>query len=426
MPGGNSRHSIYYPPYPVYAAYAKGCRITDVDGVTRLDCVNNMSALIHGHGNAAVLKAITTQAARLVCAGAPTAVEVDLAEALCARLPFAQQIRFTNSGSEAVMFACRVARAYTGRSKIAKVEGAYHGSYDGVAFGLNPGPDQWGKAECPAVTPATQGVTDSVAADTIVLPFNDVDATRTVLRAHRVDLAGVLIDPLVTRMGFMAASSEYLEFVRQFTADNNSLLIFDEVFSFRIGYHGAQGEVAIEPDLTALGKVIGGGLPIGAVAGREVYMSLFNQLLQPVAVAHSGTFFANPMSMAAGKAALDQLTPAVMARLNDMGLTLREKLEETLSTYGVEGYVAGAGSLCALILGTPKPTNYRQIFSVMAGGALEKGLKLHRFLLNARVQIIPPGGIVLSTAMNQGDIEEIVSAVREALGFIRKTTENSD
>jgi len=418
LPGGNTRHSVFYSPYPNYALSGNGCYITDVDGSTRIDCVNNMSSLIHGHANREVHAALQQQMQRLLCAGAPTETEIDLAELIASRVPGIDQIRFANSGSEAIMFACRAARAYTGRSKIAKIEGSYHGSYDAVQFGLNPEPGVWGPAEAPATVAATHGITQGVQQDTITLPLNDITATRAILEHYAGQLAGVLIDPLISRMGFIPASYDYLEMIRQFTSETGSLLIFDEVFSFRIAYNGAQAAVGIYPDLTVLGKVIGGGMPIGAIGGRREFMEVFSHDNGMPSVEHSGTYFANPMSMAAGKAALEQLTPAAHDRLNGLGKMLRHKLREALQVTKVDGYVAGAGSLLAIILAKKAPMNYREMYACMSGGAKEKGMMLHRYLINAGIQIIPPGGIVLSTAMNEDSINEITESVRAGLVFV--------
>ncbi len=422
LPGGNTRHTVFYSPYPNYVMSGNGCRITDADGITRIDCINNMSSLIHGHANPAVHAALQHQMQHLLCAGAPTETEIDLAELIVGRVTGIEQIRFANSGSEAIMFACRAARAFTGRSKIAKIEGSYHGSYDAVQFGLNPEPNVWGSADAPATVAATRGITQGVQQDTITLPLNDVNATRAILEKCASELAAVLIDPLVSRMGFIPASQDYLDMIRQFTSETGSLLIFDEVFSFRIAYNGAQAAVDITPDLTVLGKVIGGGMPIGAVGGQQEFMEVFSHSKGAPSVEHSGTFFANPMSMAAGKAALEQLTPAAHERLNGLGKKLREMLREALQESRIDGYVAGAGSLVALILAKKAPTNYREMYACMSGGAREKGLMLHRFLLNAGVQIIPPGGIVLSTAMNKDVLEEIVESVRSGLKYVKENS----
>lgn len=421
LPGGNTRHTVLYSPYPNYMVSGQGCHVTDADGVTRIDCVNNMSALIHGHANPTVLEALQRQMQRLLCVGAPTETEIDLAELIVDRVPGIDRIRFANSGSEAIMFACRAARAYTGRNKIAKIEGAYHGSYDAVQFGLNPEPDAWGPADAPATVVATAGLTEAVQRDTITLPLNDISVSRAILEYHSDDLAAVIIDPLISRMGFIPASKDYLEMVRGFTARTGSLLVFDEVFSFRIAYGGAQSAVGITPDLTVLGKVIGGGMPIGAIGGQQAYMDVFSHGNGTPSVEHSGTYFANPMSMVAGKAALDQLTPAKQDRLNGLGDTLRQGLTEALNDTAVSGYVAGAGSLVALILADKQPVNYRDMYACMSAGAREKGMRLHRYLLNAGVQIIPPGGMVLSTAMDEGVIDEIIESVRLGLIYVSES-----
>jgi glutamate-1-semialdehyde 2,1-aminomutase len=399
----------------MYMAKGKGCYLTDVDGVTRIDCGNNMSSLIHGHSNPEVVQAVQAQSANLLSVGAPTQVEVDLARVMVDRVDSVKQVRFTNSGSEAMMFACRLARAVTGRNKIAKLEGAYHGSYDAVEFSLNPDPSNWGPLTSPAAVPATSGLTPGVQADTIVLPINEIDATREILRHHEKDLAGVVIDPLVSRMGFVAASRAWLAMIQDFTKQSGVALILDEVFSFRLSYGGSQELFGLEPDLSVFGKVIGGGLPIGAVGGSRRFMQAFDHEGGSAAVEHSGTFFANPLSMAAGKAALDQLTPVALDRLNGLGNRLRQGLANALKTAGVDGYVNGAGSLAAIVLGPRISRNYRDWYQNVKSGSLQKSGRLHRQMMATGVQIVPMGGYILSTAMSETVIDEIIDCTLNGL-----------
>lgn len=413
MPGGNSRVGVMFEPYPIYAVSGRGCRVTDVEGNERIDYVNNWSSLIHGHSNPAVLEAIAAQSQRLLAVGMPTEVEIELAELITSRVPGVQQIRFSNSGSEGVLFALRAAKAFTGRAKIAKAEGAYHGNADSIEVSVAPSPKYWGEVQAPATVPATEGLTDGVLRDSIVLPFNDVPTSRRIIEANAHELAAVVIDPVVSRMGFVQATPEYLAMIREVTEAHGILLIFDEVFSFRLGYHGAQGVVGITPDLTAMGKIIGGGLPVGATGGRADVMEVFDQTKKPLRVEHGGTYNANPMTMAAGLAAMQQMTPEAYARLNALGDRLRDGLRGALADTGLTGGVHGCASMVALIFNDAPFTNYREM--PLRRREAEMIYTLHRYLLNHGVTIIPHGLMLLSTAMTEADIDETVAAMRAGM-----------
>ena len=416
MPGGNSRHGVHFAPYPIYQASGQGCFITDVDGVERIDFVNNWSSLIHGHGNPQIIAAVSEQASRVMAVGAPTEVEIELAELFCDRLPGVERIRFSNSGTEAVLLALRAARAYTGRARIAKAEGAYHGKIDAVAISTAPVPERWGDPQQPASVPDSEGIPPRALDDTIVLPFNDIDATRTLLAEHSDELAAVIIDPLVSRMGFLPATPDYLSMLRETTAANGIVLIFDEVFSLRLGYNGAQGEVGITPDLTALGKVIGGGLPAGATGGSAEVMSVFDGSSGHVRVEHAGTYNANPMTMSAGLACMRQLSPEAFARLNALGDRARAGLRDALQVSGLRGQVLGQGSLISLVFNDKPFHNFREL--PIGPHELESIISLHRYLLNHGVQMIPFGSFILSTAMTEANIDYMLE---QALNGMRSS-----
>jgi glutamate-1-semialdehyde 2,1-aminomutase len=424
MPGGNSRTGVTLNPYPIYAVDGSGCRVTDVDGSVRIDCINNWSSLIHGHGNHAVLAAIAEQSQHLLAVGMPTEVEIDLATLLCERLPGVEHIRFSNSGTEGVMMALRAARAYTGRDMIAKVEGAYHGSADALEISVAPTPAQWGDARTPASVPATAGIPAKVQQDTLVLPFNDVEATSRLIEQHAGELAAVVIDPIVSRMCFVEATDRYVRTVRELTESLGIVLVFDEVFSFRVGYHGAQGVTGVTPDLTALGKVIGGGLPVGATGGKAEIMEVFDQTKKPLRVEHGGTYNANPLTMAAGLACMEQMTPAAYERLDRLGDRMRDGLRRCLDDHEFRGQVTGRGSLAGLIFNDEPFTDFR---SLPFGRDEARAIRgLHQYLLNHGVQIIPFGLLILSTAMTEEDIDEILERVSAGMGYLRNTHHADD
>ena len=421
LPGGNSRHSLAVSPYPIYAASGSGCRVRDIDGSEYVDCINNMSANIHGHRHPAILAAVDRQMDRLISVGLPTEVEVELAETLCARVDSVERVRFANTGTEALMFAARAARAFTGRNKVAKIEGGYHGSYDALDVSNRPSPDAWGHAETPNVVRESGGFTDGSVADTIILPVNNLDATRSLIARHGDDLAAVVVDPLVSRMGFLKVDQAYLDMLREETERRGIVLVFDEVFSFRIGLQGAQGEVGIRPDLSTFGKVIGGGFPIGAVGGKADIMQMFSHLPKgrPI-VEHSGTFNANPVSMAAGKAALDLFDAAAVSRLAGLGDRLREGLTRTLADLGLAWRVQGYGSLATILPFKDPARDYRAFHGAMAAANAGSTMAaFHRGMVNRGILPTFPAAFILSTAMDEAVIDSIVGAARESLSEIR-------
>jgi glutamate-1-semialdehyde 2,1-aminomutase len=298
LPGGNTRTTVFHEPHPVYIVRGEGCRVWDVDGVERIDFISNYTSLILGHCHPRVVEAVQRQAGQLMSVAAPSELEIELAEQIRERLPSVEQLRFANSGTEATMLAFRAARAFTGRSKVGVFAGGYHGSHD-YAAGI---PASLGGA------PGGPGIPDAVAETLVVCPFDDVDGTRAALEPHLDDLAAIIVEPVLGSGGVLPAANEFLEFLRELTRDAGALLVFDEIISFRIGYHGAQGRYGVTPDLTTLGKIIGGGLPVGALGGRADVMALFDPRRDD-RIGHGGTFNANPLTMAAGLATLAELPP---------------------------------------------------------------------------------------------------------------------
>ncbi|MDE2463834.1 MAG: aspartate aminotransferase family protein [Alphaproteobacteria bacterium] len=410
LPGGNSRHTVFFPPYPIYAVRAKGARIWDADGVERLDFIANYSALIHGHNHPEIVAAIQRQAEQLTAISLPTREEIALAEIITSRIPAVEQVRFCNSGTEAVMMALRAARAYTGRPKIAKIEGAYHGSSETASVSVAPSPEAWGHPEAPASV-APPGTGPGTAADTVVLPMNQVEACRKLIRQHGPELAGVLIDPLVKNLGYKPATREFVSMLREETRKVGALLIFDEVYSLRLGFHGGQGALGVAPDLTALGKIIGGGLPVGAVGGRrDIMTTLFDPRKGSPKLGHGGTFNANPLTMAAGRVSMELLDEASFERLSALGERLRQGLREALKIAKVPGTVGGATSMVCLFHSDAPIETYRDVVSTMRGNvqAQARAGQFFRHMLNNGVLIGAPGFFVLSTPLTEADIDDVL------------------
>jgi glutamate-1-semialdehyde 2,1-aminomutase len=415
IPGGTSKANMRIRPHPCYVASGAGCRVTDVDGVERLDALNNFTALIHGHGFPPVVEAVSRQVARGSAFASSTPEEVALAELLCERVPGLERIRFGNSGTEAIMMAIKAARAYTGRDRIAKFEGAYHGYYDDVQVSFSSKPAHWGPDDAPASVPASGGIPKHRVLETLVLPWNDRDACERLLERHGSELAAVLVDPLANQMGFIPAAEGFLRFLRALTRRHGVLLIFDEVISFRVSYSGAQGRYGGEPDLSVFAKIMGGGFPVGATGGRAEVMEVFDPGTPGPRVLSGGTFSGNPVSMAAGLAAMRAMTPEEFARLEALGARLRARIDEVLRAGGVPGQATGDASLFRIVL-TPGPLRSYRDLDPDADGRQER---LCHALLDAGVVVNTNLLGCLSTPMTEGEVEEIAAALEQALPALR-------
>jgi len=423
MPGGNTRHMITFDPYLIYADRGQGCRVTDVDGNAYIDWINTFSALIHGYGHPAIQEAVTRQIERMTACILPTEVEIELAELLVERLPAVEQVRFANSGTEAVMVAVKAARGHTGRPLIVKCEGGYHGQYDFVEPSFLPTPDNWGPRERPAVMPFARGTPQGVLDNVVVIPFNELEIARALLEERASEIAGIIIDPYPARLGFTAADPGFLAALREFCDRNGSVLIFDEVFCNRASYHGAQGRAGVLPDLVTLGKIIGGGFPIGAVGGRAAVMAVFDNLAGPLAVSHSGTFTGNPIAMAAGVAAMRLLTPEMFDRLARQGDRLREGLNRQIHAAGLDMRANGFGSMTSLQLFRDPIRTYREFHLQSGAGYLRRMQDLHRYMLNEGILMATRGLMIGSTAMTDADIDETIE--RSGRAFVRFGTASS-
>ena len=417
LAGGSTRLTTYFAPYPLYAVSGKGSRVTDADGVERVDCLNNYMTLIHGHAHPEIVAAVVEQVQQGSCFGMPTEKEIALAEILCERVASVDNMRFCNSGSEAVMLAIKGARAHTDRPMIAKCEGAYHGAYDPVEVSLSSSPDNWGDADEPARVRYAVGLPERVMNDVVVLPFNDIEASRALVQAHADSLAAIVVDPVPPRVGCIPVDREYARMLREEADAHGIVLIFDEVASFRVGFGGAQSLVGVKPDLTTFGKIIGGGMPVGAVGGSREVMSVFDVAAGKPRAPHGGTFNANPPTMAAGVASMRLLTEERLDELNRLSDRAREKINAAFEKAGVAGQATGAGSLVKLHFNRREMTNLRDVFPDAQESARLSAL--HKALLSRGYVVGSSCLAAISTANDEAEIDGLADAIEDALSEMR-------
>ncbi len=409
IPGGASRSTVLTSPHPVYIAEGRGAWITDVDGNRYLDANNNFTSIIIGHADTTIDAAVRSQLDRGTAYSLATSVEIELAELLCDRLASVDQIRFCNSGTEAVMGAIKAARAFTGRPLIVKVEGSYHGTYDHAEASLDPDPGEWGTASAPATVPYASGTPQSVTEEVAVIPFNDAAAARAVITAAGDRCAGILLDPMPSRVGMPAIEREFIDAVQESARSVGALLILDEVISFRLGSGGAQALFGIEPDLTALAKIIGGGFPVGAVAGRADVMSVFaSHGGTRAAVPSGGTFTANPVTMTAGLACMQQLDAAAFAHLDALGDRCRRGLRDAFASSALRWQVTGSGSLFRIHPNQRSIRSYRDARHSSDEAATMADLQ--RGLLRRQVYLSTYGMGCWNMATTYDDIDLFVAA----------------
>ena len=412
MPGGNTRTGVYFSPYPMYLCRGEGAYVHDADGNVLLDFMNNNTALILGHSHPAVVAAVREQVALGTGFNRPTELEVEMAELLCRRIDSLESVRFCNSGTEAVICALRVARAHTGRSKIAKFEGAYHGSGEYAQISHVPplGP-ALGPAHRPSSVLTSPGVGDAVAAEVVVLPFNDPVACEDLIGRHAEDLAAVLVDPISSGAGFTLPEEGFLAHLAALVEKAGALLVFDEIISLRVRMGGAQAFYGVRPDLTCMGKIIAGGLPGGAFGGRAEIMAHFDPLASP-RILQAGTYNANPLTMAAGIATLAEMDEMAYRRLEDLTGRLTGELNALFEEKGTPARCTSIGSLFRIHFLPERPRNYRE-------AALDDALMqqwLFFCLLAQDIHLSQGGG--LSSPMEERHVDRLTASVRRGLDTI--------
>ena len=419
LPGGDTRSVTFYRPFPTFMEYGEGCKLYDVDGNAYTDFVNNYTSLIHGHAHPKVVEAVTEQVKRGTIYASPVEYQSKLAQIICNRLPSAEKVRFCNSGTEATLTAIRLARAYRGKYKIVKMEGGYHGSHDLVEISIKPVVEKAGPIESPNSVPEDASIPPGVLRDCIVVPFNKSDAAERIIEENQEDLAAVIIEPIQGSCGMIPADSTFLKAIRAVTLKYRIPLIFDEVISLRLARGGCQEIYGIVPDITALGKIIGGGYPVGALTGREELMDHFSPL-NATFLSHSGTFNGNSVTMAAGVATLNELTVSEIDRINKLGEMLKLNFENALEEVGIKAQVTGTGSLSQIHFTMEDVKDWRSA----ATARVDIRTILHLLLMDQGIFAAGRGMFNISTPMREKEIIEARTALKTSLvelrGYVEK------
>lgn len=379
LPGGDTRTGTFYAPFPLAIARGSGYRIWDVDGNEFIDCLNNFTSLVHGNAAPAIVEALRQQAELGTAFGAPNELQAEVAERIRDRIASVEHVRFTNSGSEAVMLAIRAARAFTGRSELVKAHGGYHGFWEQLPM-----------------TFGSPGIPDEVAGLVHEVDYNDVAGLETVMAEHGERVAALIFEPVMTAGGVIEGTAEFLSAGRRLADEKGALLVLDEIVTLRLDRCGYQAVVGVEPDLTTLGKVIGGGLPVGAVGGRADVLAVFDPR-RAGHIVHSGTFNGNVMTLAAGKASLDLLTASEIARISALGDRLARRLAETIP----DAVVTSSGSLVHFDTG-PAIRRYKD-----TNLGSEKLARFHHAALEEGVFLASRGLLNLSTAMDDAVVDDV-------------------
>ncbi|CAH1693699.1 Glutamate-1-semialdehyde 2,1-aminomutase [Hyphomicrobiales bacterium] len=410
---GTTRVTIERDPIPRYMDKGEGAYLVDVDGRRFLDLNGNFTTLIHGHRFQPVIEAVTRQLQSGTCFANPTLAEIDLAELICDRVPGAETIRFVNTGSEAVMFAIKAARAFTARSAIAKIEGAYHGAYDWVEVSQASTPGNWGPEDAPAAVSYYRGMPASVLSEVVPLRFNDVALLEKQIASHAENLAAIVLDPMPSRAGLIAPTPDFVSAIQRVAKKHGVLIIADEVLSFRQDYEGASARYGLVPDLFTFGKIIGGGLPVGAIAGNREVMGVFDASGGRPLLPQGGTFSANPLSMVAGLASMTALDRDAFAHLEQLGDRLRGQLTAAIARNRAPFSISGAASLFRIHPKAVLPRDFREATPTTAQAHVMK--ELSRAFAECEI-ILPDGAAAcLSTPMTTEDTDRVASVFDDFL-----------
>ncbi|MGM9923802.1 MAG: glutamate-1-semialdehyde 2,1-aminomutase [Bacillus sp. (in: firmicutes)] len=393
---------------PIFMERGAGSKIYDIDGNEYIDYVLSWGPLILGHSHPEVVEGIKKVAETGTSFGAPTLLENELAKEIMKRVPSVEMIRMVSSGTEATMSALRLARGYTGRNKIIKFEGCYHGHGDSLLIKAGSGVATLGLPDSP-------GVPEGTAKNTITVPYNDLESIRYAFEQYGEDIAAVIVEPVAGNMGVVPTLPGFLQGLRDVTTEYGALLIFDEVMTgFRVDYHCASGYYGIAPDLTTFGKVVGGGLPVGAFGGREEIMK---HIAPSGPIYQAGTLSGNPLAMTAGLITLQNLTPEDYAEFRRKGDILEEGISQAASKYGIPCSFNRAGSMIGFFFTDEKVINYE----TAKGSNLDYFAAYYREMANEGI-FLPPSqfeGLFLSKAHSDEDLAKTIAAAEKAFSTLK-------
>lgn len=413
IPGGYSRHSLTFGPHAIYVERGEGAYLHTTDGHRLLDFHNNFSCNIAGHDHPHVRKALLDLVQRGYSFGNPMRHEHRLAELLCERVASVERVIFSCSASESCLSAIRIARANTGKDKVAKFEGGYHGLGDDFMLSLHPFRELFpGPANNPIAVPNTAGIPRHVRENVVVLPQNDLESCARILQAHAAEIACVIMELQTGAGGVITLERDFVQGIRELTRKLGIVMIIDETITLRAGYHGMQGLYDVQPDLTVFGKMIGGGVPIGAVGGRAEYFRMAEEGM----VYHSGTHHGHPLATAAGIATLEVMDQAAYAKLNTQADRIRKELGAWATAKGHPFIIYGVGSHLGYEITDGSARTYRSCRD-MIRRSVEPKMQTFAFeMANRGVFPMYRGQIALSQPMTDGDIETFIGTARSVLG----------
>ncbi len=414
LPGGETRSSTWYAPYPTYMAAGEGAWLTDCDGNRYIDFLNNYTSLIHGHAQPEIVEEAADQLTRGTVFGSASEPQVALAKLLTERVPSMELLRFTNSGTEATMMMMRAARAYMSRDIVVKMDGGYHGSHDFVEVNISA--DMSSPAK-PAARIEERGVPEAVLNAVMVASFNDLAAMEALLREHHQRIAGIIVEPMPNAGGMTPPAPGYLRGLRELADRFGLLLLFDEIVTLRLSSGGLQEAEGVIPDMTALAKIIGGGFPVGAFGGRADIMSQFDPA-GSAKLSHSGTFNGNDITMTAGLAAMKRLDQRAIDRVNGLGGRLAAGINALFASLGIRAQCLGYGSL-QQIQWTDEPVVTLQDAARAGQGIGRLRELLHLELLNRGVYTSNRGMFCMSTPMTEAEIDFALAALEGALRTLK-------
>ena len=408
MPVGLIKDAYWSRPHPIYMERADGCHLWDLDGRKYVDFGNHHTAMILGHNAPEVIEAVESELKRGIGLGAPTALEAEMAEELTSRFPSVEKIRFTNSGTESSLHVTRLVRAISGKPKVAKFEGAYHGSHDALEHSVSPSEEAAGPSDSPKSVADWKGMARGSEDDVVVLPYNQRESVELILREHQDEVGAVFFDG---KPGLFDVPPDFTHFLRDLTRELGMIMVMDEVVSIRAGHGGYQGSVDVEPDLTYFGKIVGGGFPVGALGGRADLMDILDSTETNRGLRQSGTFSGNNFTLAAGLATLRALTPEVLDHLDGLRARLHAGMEEVFGRAGVPCQVLSSGSIVSFHL-TDQPirdfrsalSSDKDLFGRITLALLIKGQFTQQGL-----------GFSLSRPMGTEEIDGVLSAIEETL-----------